>query len=141
MQNKVCIYDLALLLNRIIFGTYIVFGHGWGKLERLLDGNIQFSSVFGLPPIVNLILAIFAEVLCGIALILGFRTRWVSIPLIATMLVAAFVVHGSDPFFIAKAGSGGSKELAVLFLAGFLTSLLLGSGRYSLDFILYRKKN
>jgi putative oxidoreductase len=133
--------DLALLVNRFIFGLFIVFGHGWGKLERLIRGDMQFSDVFGLPPLVNLILAVFAEVFCGLALIIGFRTRWASVPLILTMLVAAFVVHGNDPLFMAHAAGGGSKELAILFLVGFLISFLMGGGKYSLDYLVFGKRN
>jgi putative oxidoreductase len=43
----------------------------------------------------------------------------------ATMLVAAFIVHLDDPF--------KRKELALLYLVGFLIVLLMGPGKYSLD--------
>ena len=140
MFNRAFVLDLALLINRVIFGLFIVFGHGWGKLMRLLDGDIQFSGVFGLPPVVNLLLAVFAEVVCGLALILGFQTRWAAIPLILTMMVAAFVVHAAHPFFMANAAGGGSKELAILFLAGFLLSFMLGGGKYTIDYLIFKKR-
>jgi putative oxidoreductase len=41
------------------------------------------------------------------------------------MLVAAFIVHLDDPF--------KRKELALLYLVGFLIVLLMGAGKYSLD--------
>jgi putative oxidoreductase len=41
------------------------------------------------------------------------------------MLVAAFIVHLDDPF--------KRKELALLYLVGFLIVLLMGPGKYSLD--------
>jgi putative oxidoreductase len=41
------------------------------------------------------------------------------------MLVAAFIVHLDDPF--------KRKELALLYLVGFLVVLLMGPGKYSLD--------
>jgi len=43
----------------------------------------------------------------------------------ATMIVAAFIVHLDDPF--------KRKELALLYLVGFLIVLLMGPGKYSLD--------
>ena len=46
-------------------------------------------------------------------------------PLMITMVVAAFVVHGADPF--------GKKELALLYGAGALTLMLTGAGRLSID--------
>lgn len=138
--KKELIFDLALLLNRIIFGIFIVFGHGWGKLERIIEGDFQFSEVFGLPSWLNLILVVFAEVVCGIALLLGFQTRWASALLILTMFVAGFIVHGSHPFFMTNAEGGGSKELAILFMAGFIISFLLGGGKFSLDYTILKKR-
>jgi putative oxidoreductase len=47
------------------------------------------------------------------------------------MLVAAFIVHGDDPF--------QKKELALLFLTPFLALLLAGPGRFSLDAVIGRR--
>ena len=48
----------------------------------------------GLPfPALMAYLAAYTEVIGAILLALGLATRWVSIPLIVTMLVAAFAVH------------------------------------------------
>ncbi len=41
------------------------------------------------------------------------------------MAVAAFVVHGADPF--------ERKEMALLYLIGFTAIALLGAGKYSVD--------
>jgi putative oxidoreductase len=41
------------------------------------------------------------------------------------MIVAAFIVHFDDPF--------KNKELALLYLAGFLIIFIIGPGKYSLD--------
>jgi putative oxidoreductase len=41
------------------------------------------------------------------------------------MVVAAFVIHADDPW--------GKKEFALLFAAGFLTLVLTGPGKFSLD--------
>lgn len=55
-------------------------------------GNADWG--LGLPfPVVMVSLTIFAEVGGAIALLLGFATRWMTIPLMITMLVAIFQVH------------------------------------------------
>jgi putative oxidoreductase len=41
------------------------------------------------------------------------------------MSVAAFIVHFDDPF--------KSKELALLYLAGYLIIFVIGPGKYSID--------
>jgi putative oxidoreductase len=104
--------DLAALILRLGFGLFIVFGHGLGKLQMLLNGNVQFPALFGISPTINLILAILAELVAGIMVLIGLRTRLASIPLMTTMAVAAFMVHASDPLFAASAAGGGSKEFA-----------------------------
>lgn len=53
------------------------------------------------------------------------------IPLIVTMLVAVFFVHGADPF--------AQREPALLYLLPYVMLLLTGSGRYSLDYLLLQK--
>jgi len=133
--------DLASLVIRLGFGFLMVFGHGLGKLQTLLgDGEIMFPSFFGLPPIVGLILAVFAELLAAFAVLIGFKTRLASIPVIITMAVAAFYVHLNDPLFAAVAKGGASKEFALLYMIGFLGTLLLGSGKYSGDSLIRKGK-
>ena len=99
--------------------------HGWSKFLNLINGNHSFADPIGIGESASLILAVLAEFICSILLILGFKTRWAAIPLAFTMLVAAFVVHFSDPW--------GKKELAVIYLIGFVSIALLGPGKYSLD--------
>jgi len=116
--------DLALLILRVgISGLMLT--HGIPKLQNLINGNTEFSGLFGLPPIVNLIITILAEVLCPLLIIIGLRARIASILPVMVMAVAAFVVHGADPIDV--------KEKALLYLIGFLTILLAGPGKYGID--------
>ena len=122
---------LCLLFLRIAAGAFILT-HGLPKLMRLTSGEeIKFADPFGLGPAFSLALAVFAEVFCSILIILGLGTRLASIPLIITMLVAAFHAHGDDPF--------GTKEKPLLFFLIFVMFLVFGSGKYSFDSIVGRK--
>jgi putative oxidoreductase len=133
--------DIASLVLRLGFGFMMVFGHGLGKLESLINGGeIMFPTLLGLPPIVGLILAVFAELLAAFAVLIGFKTRLASIPIVITMAVAAFYIHLSDPLFAAVAKGGASKEFALVYLVGFLGTLLLGSGKYSVDSLIKKGK-
>jgi len=129
--------DLAALVLRLGFGFFIAFGHGLGKLQMLLSGNIQFPALFGISPTINLALATLAEFVAGIMVLIGLRTRLASIPLMITMATAAFLVHGADPLFAATGGA--SKEFALIFLFGFAGIFFLGSGKYSVDAIAGRR--
>lgn len=99
--------------------------HGWPKLQKALAGSVQFADPIGVGPELTLYLAIFAELVCAILLILGFATRVAVIPLIGTMLVAFFIVHSADPF--------GVKESSFIFLGIFASIFLTGPGKYSVD--------
>jgi len=128
--------DLAALILRVGFGFFIAFGHGLGKLQMLVSGNIQFPALFGISPTINLVLAVLAEFVAGIMVLIGLRTRLASIPLMITMLTAALVVHSGDPLFSA---GGASKEFALLYFVAFAGMFFLGSGKYSVDAIAGRR--
>lgn len=117
--------SLGLLLLRLWVGLIMALSHGWAKLTTYGERADQFPDPLGVGSPVSLGLTIFAEFFCALAFAAGLFTRAVAIPLIITMVVAAFVIHGDDPF--------GKKELALLFAAPFVAVFVTGPGRYSLD--------
>ncbi len=117
--------DLGLLLLRVA-GSGLLLTHGIPKLQRLFgEGPIEFADPIGIGQGPTLFLAVFAEFLCAILVLIGFKTRWATIPIILTMLTAVLIVHAADPL--------GRKELPLLFAAVFLAIFLLGPGSYSVD--------
>jgi uncharacterized membrane protein YphA (DoxX/SURF4 family) len=70
---------------------------GWTKIVGFEATAAWFGNPdwgLGLPfPYLMTALAAGAEFFGGIALVVGFATRWFAIPLIVTMLVAMFTVH------------------------------------------------
>lgn len=124
--------DLVLLILRVGVGVMMLV-HGFPKLQMLLaGGEIQFPGVMGMGPAVSLALAVFAEFLCSIFLILGLATRLAAIPLIVTMLIAVFVIHANDPF--------ANQELGLHYLLTYISLLILGGGKFSVDAFLLRQK-
>jgi len=63
-------------------------------------------------------LAASAELFGGIALIIGLATRWISGPLIVTMLVAAFTAHWSNGWFAIASSNGETSPAYVLEMVG-----------------------
>lgn len=117
--------DLSLLIIRLGSGG-MMLTHGLPKINRFFgDGPVKFSDPFGLGPEISLALAIFAEVVCATLVMVGFKVRLTTIPLMATMLTAAFYAHWDDPFV--------KKELPLLYFLVFLSILILGPGKYSID--------
>lgn len=119
---------IALLLLRVGAGTLLLAGHGWQKVVSFPELAAGFPDPLGIGSPLSLSLAVFAEVACALLVALGVRTRLAAVPPLVTMLVAAFVVHAGDPW--------AKKELALLYALPFLTLVLAGGGRYSLDTLL-----
>lgn len=124
--------DLGLLAMRLGFAGTLALAHGLGKLTGFGARMSQFPDPLGLGTPLNLALPVFAEFFCCIAIVLGLLTRWALIPVIILMAVAFFIFHGDDPF--------GDKELAFLYLVGFVALWLTGPGRISLDAWLRRRR-
>ena len=121
-----------ILVIRLFVGISMLT-HGLPKLNKLVaNDNIEFMNFLGLGAAISLVLVVFAEFLCSIFIILGFLTRFATIPLMITMLVAFFVAHGSDPYAV--------KELSLVYFFFYLTILILGSGKFSMDWLFSKKE-
>jgi putative oxidoreductase len=117
--------NIGLLLLRIVFCGAMIYGHGLGKLNKLIAGNFKFSDPIGIGEAPTLFLAVFSEFVAPIFILIGFKSKFFSFFPAATMFVAAFVVHLSDPF--------SRMEKAILFLAVFVFFMISGPGKYSID--------
>jgi putative oxidoreductase len=87
---------LAPLLLRLYLAP-VFWLAGVNKLQSFESTVMWFGNAewgLGLPfPYVMALLATWTEILGAVALLLGVLVRWVTIPLMVTMLVAAFKVH------------------------------------------------
>ncbi|MBX2909745.1 MAG: DoxX family protein [Chitinophagales bacterium] len=123
--------DFVLLLLRLVVGGFMLT-HGIGKFEKLFSGEpITFPDPIGVGATASLALVVFSEVFCSLFLIFGIATRLSSIPLIITMLVAAFIAHAADGF--------GKQELPLLYTVIYIVLVISGSGRIAFDNWMYQK--
>ena len=87
---------LAPLLLRVYLAPVMIQA-GWNKLDGWENTVSWFGNAdwgLGLPmPALMAALAVGAELIGGIMLLIGLGTRIVAIPLMVTMLVAIFAVH------------------------------------------------
>lgn len=124
---------IALLVARIGIAV-LMLTHGIPKLMMLFSGApVQFPPVMGMSAELSLGLTVFAEVLCSVFLLTGFATRLATIPLIITMLVAVLYIHAADPL--------ARQEPALQYLLVYIVLLILGSGKFSIDYLLQRKRS
>jgi putative oxidoreductase len=116
---------LTQLLLRLVFGGLIAYRHGWPKLMNFPARARDFSDPLHIGSSFSLGLTVFAELFCGVLLVLGLVTRLATVPLIICMSVIIFMIHSGDPL--------SKMEMPILFLAAFVAILITGPGKYSID--------
>lgn len=116
--------SVFLLLLRLLFGGLIMW-HGITKIINFDALAMSFPDPLAFGHKTSLVLAIFAEAFCGLAVVAGAFYRLALLPLIFTMTMALFVVHNGDAF--------AYKEMAFIFLIMFLLLYVMGAGGFSLD--------
>lgn len=146
--------DIALLLLRLT-GVYLALGHGWGKISSLAteggDRLIAGVGSLGFPlPAVFAWAAGLSEFAGGLLIAVGLASRIAASFAAFTMFVAAFARHRFHQHILVGVGlaqvppetvkSWGNPELAVSYLLCFLAVAVMGGGRFSLDYLLRRKK-
>ena len=116
--------SVILLIVRVVFGVMLM-NHGIDKWANYQELSAVFPDPLGIGSPLSLGLAIFGELACSMAFIIGFLYRLAMIPMIFTMCVAFFIVHADDPFAV--------KELAFVYLVVFVLMYIVGQGKFAVD--------
>mgnify|MGYP000205306746 FL=1 len=103
----------------------MLMNHGIDKWANYQELSAVFPDPLGIGSPLSLGLAIFGELACSMAFIIGFLYRLAMIPMIFTMCVAFFIVHADDPFAV--------KELAFVYLVVFVLVYIVGPGKFAVD--------
>lgn len=126
-SSRAADYGIALL--RIALSAMFL-SHGLLKLLVFtLPGTAGFFASVGFPAWTAYIV-VPAEILAGVALLVGFKTRWVALATLPLLLGALSVHLGNGWLFSAPKG-GWEYPLYLVVLAG--AQALLGSGAFALD--------
>jgi putative oxidoreductase len=131
--------DPVITILRLVLGV-IFFAHGAQKALGWF-GGYGFSGTMGFftnamhIPAPLAFLAICAEFLGSIGLILGLLSRVAAFGIACNMLVAVVMVHWQFGFFANWAGTqkGEGIEYHLLALATALVIMIKGSGAFSID--------
>lgn len=120
----------AALLLRVSLGIMFLAHGALLKLGTFgLAGTMGFFGSIGYPPVLGTVVT-FAEILGGVALILGVWVRPVSLLLIPILLGATLQHAGNGWMF---AGNGGGWEFPAFWTAALLVQAGLGAGALALD--------
>lgn len=129
--------DWGLTVLRVVTGL-VFFMHGYVKVFVWgFEGTAAGFAQMGIPlaglagPLVGLV-----ELLGGLALIAGLATRWVSIPLAFTMVVAIVQVHLAKGFFAPE-----GYEFPLTLLASTVGLTLAGGGALAVDNLLAARRS
>jgi putative oxidoreductase len=131
--------DSTLTFMRLMMGI-VFFAHGAQKALGWF-GGYGFSGTMGFfttqmhIPAPLAFLAICAEFLGSLGLILGFLTRIAAFGIVMNMLVAVLMVHRHIAFFMNWFGSqkGEGYEYHLLALALAIAIMIRGAGAFSVD--------
>ncbi|MEQ1454581.1 DoxX family protein [Acinetobacter seifertii] len=113
------------LIARFLLALIFILA-GWGKISAYAatEGYMQAMGV----PSDLLPLVILLELGGGLALLLGFQTRLVSVLLAVFCVVTGFIFHS---------GADQINQMMMLknisMAGGFIALMLLGAGRFSID--------
>jgi putative oxidoreductase len=141
--------DALLTLPRIVCGYLLTanfgadkFGLPWSPDDKNLgffevanwfpNDVAAYGGLFAIAPVFFAWIAAFSEAVGGIFLLLGLQTRIASFLIMCTMLVAIFMQQIQNGLWNCLPAMG------FLWIGLFYT--ILGSGRFGLDYLLFKNK-
>lgn len=121
------------LLGRVLM-SWLFIPAGFGKIAGFA-GTVGYATSVGMPlPQVAIAVALVVELLGGIALLVGLKTRWVALALAGFTAVATFFFHN---YWALPADQQMMQQLLfnknVAVVGGLLAFAAFGAGAWSLD--------
>lgn len=120
--------DYAAVFIRLLVGAHLIIGVQDNILswERMLEFS-EFLSHFGFPwPLVSAIVSVYAQFICAVLFLTGWKVRYAAIIMGMNFIVALSMVHlGNDSYPV--------MFPALVMLAGSLFLLFNGAGALSID--------
>ncbi|WP_299366168.1 DoxX family protein [Winogradskyella sp.] len=117
--------DITLLLFRVLVSLSMINTHGMKKLLDFEGTVAHIPDPIGVGGEVSAIIAIIANIIAPIFVILGLATRLAILPILSVTLMGFFIVHGNDPWPV--------RDIPLMYSLAYLALFFLGTGKYSLD--------
>ncbi len=119
---------IGLLLLRIFVGLRLIYG----VVDNVIswDKMLEFSAFLdatGFPiPTISAVISVYAQLICGLFILIGFMIRPASLIMIVNFLIALLMAHTNDTI------EGMTPALAMLF--GSACLFFTGAGRIAIEF-------
>lgn len=119
--------DIGLLILRIFIGSRLIYGVidniiSWEKMLEFAG----FLKINNFPlPVFSAVLSVYAQFLCAILILVGYKTRFAAAILTFNFIVAMVSVHLKDSVEVM------TPALAMLFIS--LTLMFTGAGRWAVE--------
>ncbi|GGP24402.1 DoxX family protein [Silvimonas amylolytica] len=117
--------NAGLLFLRISASLLLLAVHGWPKFAHYTAQLQEIEDPFSLGRQFSLWFALFVEVICPPAIMLGVLTRLAVLPVVILLLVAMLAVHPD--------WSLAQGQFGWLLLIAFGSLLIAGPGDWSVD--------
>lgn len=125
--------DTLALVGRILL-AWMFIPAGWSKIGGF-SGTVGYATSAGLPlPEVGVAIAIVIELVGGLMLLVGFKTRWAALALAVFTAVASFFFH--NYWAMPEAQQAVQKLMFgknIAIVGGLLAFAAFGAGRLSLE--------
>ena len=120
--------DIASLIGRVMMSAIFIQG---GISKAMTQGpTMAMLARYALPnPGLAYLVAVAVEIGGGLAVLVGWRTRWAAVVLAVWCIATAMVAH----YHPADRGQMIHFMKNVCMAGGFIQLCLLGAGRFSLD--------
>ena len=117
----------GLLILRVFTGLSLFLKHGLEKLTGYSTMVQHFPNPLHIGAHATLAFALLSDGICSVLVAVGLFTRPAAAIVLTNLLAAFFLVHHAAFF------SDGHVELVWAYIAVFLSILVAGPGRFSVD--------
>ncbi|WP_010284891.1 DoxX family protein [Bacillus timonensis] len=129
--------EIGALILRVTLGI-LFFIHGIVKFQGGIENTLGWFESINIPGFMAYGVALF-EIIGGIALIIGFATRLVSV--LAVLLMVGAIITAKLPVGLLGNGQMAGYELDLAFLAISVYLAINGSKLFSLNRVLFNQNS
>ena len=124
-------FHMSILVFRVLLSLELMYAHGLKKLAVGVTEVEKIPNPLHLPEALNNSFAVAANLIFPLFVIVGLLTRLAILPILGVTLTGYFVLHFHDVPLV--------KDTPFMYSLSYFLLLVLGSGKYSLDYYLDKK--